>query len=321
MSFSGEMKEEIARLIPMQEADVRAELSAIIRFCGRIIRLEDSVAVLVETENVALAKTFVKLIKKAFDIQVQLEIRRHGAGKNNQYFILLSERPEDILYSEELPERQKLQQALRDICIWSAQAEPRDLLQTLGSKRAYIRGAFLCAGSMSDPGKSYHFEIVCEDEQTAAFLKEQMAAFFVHAKIILRKQKYILYLKDSEEIIQILNVMEAHKSLMELENIRIIKEMRNSANRQSNCDSANINKMVRTAARQVEDIRYIEETIGLEQLAPALREMAQVRLDNPDVSLQELGTYLDPPVGKSGVNHRLRKLKEIAEGLRTEEGE
>lgn len=289
MSFSGEMKEEIARLIPMQEADVRAELSAIIRFCGRIIRLEDSVAVLVETENVALAKTFVKLIKKAFDIQVQLEIRRHGAGKNNQYFILLSERPEDMLYSEELPERQKLQQALRDICIWSAQAEPRDLLQTLGSKRAYIRGAFLCAGSMSDPGKSYHFEIVCEDEQTAAFLKEQMAAFFVHAKIILRKQKYILYLKDSEEIIQILNVMEAHKSLMELENIRIIKEMRNSANRQSNCDSANINKMVRTAARQVEDIRYIEETIGLEQLAPALREMAQVRLDNPDVSLQELG--------------------------------
>lgn len=321
MSFSGEMKEEIARLIPMQEADVRAELSAIIRFCGRIIRLEDSVAVLVETENVALAKTFVKLIKKAFDIQVQLEIRRHGAGKNNQYFILLSERPEDMLYSEELPERQKLQQALRDICIWSAQAEPRDLLQTLGSKRAYIRGAFLCAGSMSDPGKSYHFEIVCEDEQTAAFLKEQMAAFFVHAKIILRKQKYILYLKDSEEIIQILNVMEAHKSLMELENIRIIKEMRNSANRQSNCDSANINKMVRTAARQVEDIRYIEETIGLEQLAPALREMAQVRLDNPDVSLQELGTYPDPPVGKSGVNHRLRKLKEIAEGLRTEEGE
>ena len=309
MSFSGEMKEEIARLIPMQEADVRAELFAIIRFCGRIIRLEDSVAVLVETENVALAKTFVKLIKKAFDIQVQLEIRRHGAGKNNQYFILLSERPEDMLYSEELPERQKLQQALRDICIWSAQAEPRDLLQTLGSKRAYIRGAFLCAGSMS------------EDEQTAAFLKEQMAAFFVHAKIILRKQKYILYLKDSEEIIQILNVMEAHKSLMELENIRIIKEMRNSANRQSNCDSANINKMVRTAARQVEDIRYIEETIGLEQLAPALREMAQVRLDNPDVSLQELGTYLDPPVGKSGVNHRLRKLKEIAEGLRTEEGE
>ena len=151
------MKEEIARLIPMQEADVRAELSAIIRFCGRIIRLEDSVAVLVETENVALAKTFVKLIKKAFDIQVQLEIRRHGAGKNNQYFILLSERPEDMLYSEELPERQKLQQALRDICIWSAQAEPRDLLQTLGSKRAYIRGAFLCAGSMSDPGKSYHF--------------------------------------------------------------------------------------------------------------------------------------------------------------------
>ena len=98
--------------------------------------------------------------------------------------------------------------------------------------------------------------------------------------------------------------------------IRIIKDMRNSANRQSNCDSANINKMVRTAARQVDDIRYIEEHFGFEQLPPQLREMAQVRLENPDVSLQELGTYLDPPVGKSGVNHRLRKLKEIAESLR-----
>ena len=285
MSFSGEMKEEIARLIPEKEEEVRAELMAIIRFCGRILRQEESVAVFMETENVVLAKTYVKLIKRAFDLQVQLEIRRHGTGKYNQYFILLSERPEDMLYSEERPERQKLQQALQAICMWSAQADPRGFLKTPGSMRAYIRGAFLCTGSMSDPGKSYHFEMVCEDEQTA-------------------------------QIIQILNVMEAHRSLMELENIRIIKDMRNSANRQSNCDSANINKMVRTAARQVDDIRYIEEHFGFEQLPPQLREMAQVRLENPDVSLQELGTYLDPPVGKSGVNHRLRKLKEIAESLR-----
>ena len=315
MSFSGEMKEEIARLIPEKE-EVRAELMAIIRFCGRILRQEESVAVFMETENVVLAKTYVKLIKRAFDLQVQLEIRRHGTGKYNQYFILLSERPEDMLYSEERPERQKLQQALQAICMWSAQADPRGFLKTPGSMRAYIRGAFLCTGSMSDPGKSYHFEMVCEDEQTAQILKELMAGFFVHAKVILRKQRYIVYLKDSEEIIQILNVMEAHRSLMELENIRIIKDMRNSANRQSNCDSANINKMVRTAARQVDDIRYIEEHFGFEQLPPQLREMAQVRLENPDVSLQELGTYLDPPVGKSGVNHRLRKLKEIAESLR-----
>ena len=316
MSFSGEMKEEIARLIPEKEEEVRAELMAIISFCGRILRQEESVAVFMETENVVLAKTYVKLIKRAFDLQVQLEIRRHGTGKYNQYFILLSERPEDMLYSEERPERQKLQQALQAICMWSAQADPRGFLKTPGSMRAYIRGAFLCTGSMSDPGKSYHFEMVCEDEQTAQILKELMAGFFVHAKVILRKQRYIVYLKDSEEIIQILNVMEAHRSLMELENIRIIKDMRNSANRQSNCDSANINKMVRTAARQVDDIRYIEEHFGFEQLPPQLREMAQVRLENPDVSLQELGTYLDPPVGKSGVNHRLRKLKEIAESLR-----
>lgn len=319
MSFSGEMKEEIGRLIPEQEESVQAELMAIIRFCGRILREEDSLAVFMETENVVLAKTYVKLIKRAFDIQVQLEIRRHGAGHNNQYFILLSERPEDMLYSEEKPERVKLQRALMDICLWNAQANPENLLQTVESRRSYIRGAFLCAGSMSDPGKSYHFEIVCDDVSTAEFLKNQMYFFDINAKMIMRKQKPVVYLKDSDEIIQILNVMEAHKSLMELENIRIIKDMRNSANRQSNCDSANINKMVRTAARQVEDIHYIEEHLGLEQLPPAIREMARVRLDNPDVSLQELGQYLNPPVGKSGVNHRLRKIKEIAESLRTEE--
>ena len=214
MSFSGEMKEEIARLIPEKEEEVRAELMAIIRFCGRILRQEESVAVFMETENVVLAKTYVKLIKRAFDLQVQLEIRRHGTGKYNQYFILLSERPEDMLYSEERPERQKLQQALQAICMWSAQADPRGFLKTPGSMRAYIRGAFLCTGSMSDPGKSYHFEMVCEDEQTAQILKELMAGFFVHAKVILRKQRYIVYLKDSEEIIQILNVMEAHRSLI-----------------------------------------------------------------------------------------------------------
>jgi len=319
MSFSGEMKEEIGRLIPDSEESVRAELMAIIRFCGRILREEDSLAVFMETENVVLAKTYVKLIKRAFDIQVQLEIRRHGTGRSNQYFILLSERPEDMLYSEEKPERRKLQQALMDICIWSAQTNPGNLIQTMDSRRAYIRGAFLCAGSMSDPGKSYHFEIVCDDMATAEFLKEQMRFFEINAKLIMRKQKPVVYLKDSEEIIQIMNVMEAHKSLMELENIRIIKDMRNSANRQSNCDSANINKMVKTAAKQVDDIHYIEEHLGLEQLPPTIREMAQVRLDHPDVSLQELGAYLNPPVGKSGVNHRLRKLKEIAESLRTEE--
>jgi hypothetical protein len=172
---------------------------------------------------------------------------------------------------------------------------------------------------MSNPDKSYHFEIVCKDSQMANDLKLIIATFEIHAKIVERKSRYIVYLKDSTEIVDILNVMEAHQSLMELENIRIIKDMRNCANRQYNCDSANINKMVQAAARQLEDIHYIQQHLGLDQLPPTLREMAQVRLEYPDVSLQELGSYLDPPVGKSGVNHRLRKLGEIAQGLKTEQ--
>lgn len=363
MSFSGEIKEEIARLIPVRQEYLLSELSAILRFSGELKREPGQRMAVVETENVLVAKTYVQLIKRAFDLQVQLEIRTYQNGKNHQYRIRLggqsdaavsgnseekkkvqtaaaSESSEEkemartaaaaesgeekemartAAASGNSEEEKKVQTALSMLEAWYDTQLRAEMSQHSGCRRAYIRGAFLAAGSMSDPGKSYHLEIVCAGRSDAALLVHWIEAFGIQAKIAARKQKYIVYLKDSTQIVNLLNVMEAHKSLMELENVRIIKEMRNSANRQSNCDSANISKIVRTAARQVEDIRYIEAHMGLEALPPALAEMARIRLDYPDVSLQELGTYLEPPVGKSGVNHRLRKLKEIAESLRTEE--
>jgi hypothetical protein len=183
-------------------------------------------------------------------------------------------------------------------------------------KRAFIRGAFMAAGSISDPNKSYHFEIVCKNIAQASQLKEVIESFDAQPKIVERKERFVVYLKEGEQIVDMLNVMEAYVSLMKLENVRILKDMRNSINRKVNCETANINKTVNAAVRQIEDIKKIRDTLGFDSLSPQLAEMAQVRLDHPDAPLKELGTYLDPPVGKSGVNHRLKKLSEIAEKIK-----
>lgn len=190
------------------------------------------------------------------------------------------------------------------------------LIQQPCCKRAYIRGAFLAAGSISDPEKSYHFEIVCRTMEQAEQLQEVINSFAMDAKIVERKKHFVVYLKEGSQIVDILNVMEAHIALMNLENVRILKEMRNSVNRKVNCETANISKTVNAAVRQLEDIIYIRDTMGLGSLPENLREIAELRLEYPEAPLKELGTYLNPPVGKSGVNHRLRKISVIAESER-----
>lgn len=173
-------------------------------------------------------------------------------------------------------------------------------------------------GLLSDPEKFYHFEIVCASEEKAKQLQAMIATFSIDAKIVVRKKYFVVYIKEGSQIVEILGVMEAHLSLMDLENIRILKEMRNSVNRQVNCETANINKTVSAAVKQLGDITYIRDTVGLDYLPETLAEIAQVRLDRPDATLKELGESLDPQVGKSGVNHRLRKISTIAENLRAQ---
>lgn len=190
------------------------------------------------------------------------------------------------------------------------------MVQNVCCKRAFIRGAFLSAGSISDPEKFYHFEITCASMRKAKQLQGLMASFDIEARIVLRKRYFVVYVKEGSQIAELLQIMEAPVALMELENIRIVKEMRNSVNRQVNCETANINKTVSAAVKQMEDIRYIQDTIGLESLPENLQEMARVRLERPEATLKELGEALEPPVGKSGVNHRLRKLSLMAEDLR-----
>ena len=175
----------------------------------------------------------------------------------------------------------------------------------------------MCIGSMSDPNKGYHLELVCNNLNQAKQLQEVLLLFELDPKIIERKKHYVVYLKEGSHIVDFLGITKARVALMNLENLRILKEMRNSINRQVNCETANIAKTVSAATKQVEDIILIRDKIGFGGLPINLRQMAQIRIDYPDASLKELGTYLEPPVGKSGVNHRLRRLSEIADKLRS----
>ena len=189
-------------------------------------------------------------------------------------------------------------------------------LQQSCCKRAFVRGAFLSSGSISDPRKGYHFEIVCADERKAQLLQEIIRSFHIDAKTVLRKKSYVVYVKEGAQIVDMLAIMEANVALMDLENIRILKEMRNSVNRKVNCETANINKTVNAAVKQIEDIKLIEEIMGFERLNEGLAQTARLRLQYPEATLRELGLMLSPQVGKSGVNHRLRKLSVLADELR-----
>lgn len=183
-------------------------------------------------------------------------------------------------------------------------------------KRAFIRGAFMAAGSINDPQKSYHFEIKCSSNKKSEQIINLLKNFNIEAKTVARKGHFVVYIKEGEGIINVLNVMEAHVALMKMENIRILKDMSNYYNRQVNCETANIKKTVSTSIRQIDDINMIIEKKGLSYLPEKLQDIATVRVENPDASLQELGEMLDPPLGKSGVNHRLRKICRIADELR-----
>ena len=194
------------------------------------------------------------------------------------------------------------------------------IIQRSCCKRAFIRGAFLAAGSISDPNKFYHFEIACASLDKATQIQAILKTFEIEAKIVTRKRYFVVYVKEGSQIVDILNVMEAPISLMDLENVRILKEMRNKVNRTVNCETANINKTVNAAVKQAEDIKYIQSFMRLDDLPDGLAEVARVRLENPEATLKELGMLLTPQVGKSGVNHRLRKLSDLAEKLKEKQG-
>lgn len=287
MSFSQNVKEELAgHMSPARHCQL-AELAAMMHFCGQYGRdKEGCYTIGFQTENEAVSRKGFTLLKKTYNIDTDVGI-----------------------------DEEQMQEFLSKIGDIEEPVDPL-LIKNSCCQRAFLRGAFLCIGSISDPAKGYHLEFVCTDIGKAKQLQKVLQAFSIEAKIVPRKKYYVVYLKEGESIVDLLNVCEAHVALMEFENLRILKDVRNSINRRVNCEAANITRTVNAATRQIEDIEYIRDYGGLRMLPDNLREMAEVRLEYPDASLKELGEYLDPPVGKSGVNHRLRKLSEFAEKLR-----
>ena len=318
MSFSSDVKEELSRHIPSARHCQIAEITAIISMCGRILIGEDDrISVVVQTESLAVARKYFTLIRKTFNISTEISIRQNILLKKSRIYSVVIKCHEDstriLRASKLIDETGEIREELSLVS--------NRIIQSSCCKRAFIRGAYLAAGSMSDPNKSYHFEIVCATMEKAVQLQEIIGTFGLEAKVVFRKRHYVVYLKEGSGIVDILNVMEAHVALMQLENVRIVKEVRNSINRRVNCETANIGKTVSAAMKQIEDIRLIEETTGLNNLPDSLRDLAELRLQNPDASLIVLGNKLNPPVGKSGVNHRLRKLAQIADELRNNKEE
>lgn len=287
MSFSSEVKEEMAKHIsPARHCQI-AELAAIMHLCGQYGRDGDgNYTIGLQTENEALVTKCFTLLKKTYNIDTDTPISEEQM-------------------TEMLSKIGDLEEPVNGL-----------LIQKSCCQRAFLRGAFLSVGSMSDPQKGYHLEFVCTDEDKAEQLCKVMRDFDIDARIVLRKKYHVVYLKEGSSIVDLLNVCEAHVALMNFENLRILKEMRNSVNRRVNCETANITKTVNAATRQIEDIEYLRDHYGFQNLPDNLREMAEIRLEHPDAPLKELGSFLDPPVGKSGVNHRLRKISEVADRIR-----
>lgn len=315
MSFSRNVKEELSRQLSSARHCQIAEIAAIISLCGEVsINEKDEYFLKIHTENLTVARKYLILLRNAFAVSAEISVKQGVKPKRNKLYTVL------------VRDNMASQQILKATKLMDAQGEIREelslasnlVVQNACCKRAFIRGAYLACGSMSDPSKTYHFEIVTPAMAKARQLQDIIHFFGMDAKIVLRKNHYVLYVKEGSQIVDLLNIMEAHVALMDLENVRILKEMRNSVNRQVNCETANINKTVAAAAKQMEDIEYIRNTIGLGKLSAGLKEVAQLRMEQPEASLKELGMLLNPPLGKSGVNHRLRKISEIADELREE---
>lgn len=314
MSFSTDIKEELVTHTGKARHCLLAGLAVIIRmecYLEKSSKAQEY-RLFMQTDNVFSVRKCFTILKKAFNIDTDILETEQEIHVNGRYY-----KPVD-LDSDHL---KMIFMALKEmgddgILKFPSGVVSPLLLRSQCCKRAFLRDLFICSGSISDPTKSYHMEFVCDSELQAKQLLDILEDFSIKGRLIRRKKYYVVYLKEGEEIVDLLNVMEAHVGLMNLENLRILKDMRNFVNRRVNCETANIAKTANAASRQMDDINYIDKHYGLSRLPDNLRAIAEARLEHPEATLSELGGFLNPPVGKSGVNHRLRKLSELADKLK-----
>lgn len=307
MSFASDVKKELTNL-PIDDTCSKSELSALIRMNGAVSFTNQRLVVDIQTENAAIARRIYSLLKKHYQVDVELFVRKKmRLKKNNVYIVRLIDQVKEIL---------------KDLSIIDEGFEfhhqiATELIQKESCKRAYLRGAFLAGGSINNPEtSSYHLEIFTLYKDHSEALCELLNSFSLNSKTLERKKGWITYLKEAEKISDFLGIIGAHNGLLRFEDVRIVRDMRNSVNRLVNCETANLNKTIGAAIRQVENIKFIDQTIGLDSLPEKLREIAKLRIEYQDVTLKELGEMVSGGISKSGINHRLRKIDEIAEKLR-----
>lgn len=310
MSFSAVTKNELARVVGQRSCCRLAELAALIKMNGSVqISSGQRLSLHITTENAAVARKILSLVKSLFGLQTEVLVQRKKRLKKNYVYLVripFQQGIGDILHQLGMLDGAG---RLRDMA-------PRELLRRECCRRAYLRGVFLGGGSVNRPEGNYHLEIITDNKMFAETIGSLMNKFNLAAKSSQRKSTNVVYLKESEHIVSFLNIIGAHSALLSFENARIYKDMRNNVNRLVNCETANLNKTVNAAVRQIENIDLIRNTIGLEKIPEPLREAADLRLKYPDACLAELGKLMQSPLGKSGVNHRMRKIEEIAEKIR-----
>jgi len=312
MSFTAEVKEELSRVEPKRQCCLKAELAALVRVEGTLhLTGRELFRVEIATETAPVARKTIKLLHGLYELKTELTVRRSVLHKTNNYLITVPSQP-------------RLPKALSELGILDQDMNLTYGIEPRVVKRdccaiAYLRGAFLGGGFVADPHGDFHFELTAESEQMAEDLAGLMARFGIIGKVTRRRGLYTVYLKGAEPIVTFLALVGAHRALLRTEDVRIIKSMRNDVNRLVNAETANLAKTADAAASQIEAIQFIADTRGLASLPPALREFAELRLANPDVSLRELGELADPPLSKSAIYHRVRRIEEMARGQTGEE--
>ncbi|MEY8559298.1 DNA-binding protein WhiA [Jeotgalicoccus halotolerans] len=308
MSFASEMKNELTR-IEVDECCMKSELSALIKMNGAVSYFDGQWVINVQTENAAIARRIFSLIKNVYKIEIDLLVRKKmKLKKNNVYICRIKKESKEVL---------------EDLKIFSGGVLTNTITDEITEKeccrRSYLRGAFLAGGSVNNPETSaYHLEIASLYEEHAEAVTKLMNRYELNAKYIDRKRGYIIYLKEAEKIAEFLSLIGGYQALLKFEDIRIVRDMRNSVNRLVNCETANLNKTINAAMRQVENIKFIDAEIGIDELPERLREVARIRVEHQDMTLKEIGEAVSTgTISKSGINHRLRKLDEIADKLRS----
>lgn len=307
MSFAADVKKELT-MLEVHPEHAKAELAALIRMNGTLSIVNQEFLLNVQTENAAIARRIYSLIKDNFDVESELLVRKKMKLKKNNVYIVRLKSGSKLILSE---------LGIMDGMLYHGHV-PEEILTSRQKVKSYLRGAFLAGGSVNSPGTSrYHLEIHSSYEEHNDDICQMMQEFELNARTHERRNGYIVYLKESEKIANFLALIGATGSMFRFEDVRIVRDMRNSVNRLVNCENANLNKTIDAAGKQIENIKFIDRMVGLNSIPDKLQEIALLRVEYPDISLKELGELVpNGGVSKSGVNHRLRKLNQMAEELK-----